>query len=64
MHEREVKEAEAAARAQVIEENPDVSEEDLTIRVSDAVAQATQDRIRRGGLPPRVDPYREGAMLG
>ncbi|CAK3930414.1 Hypothetical predicted protein [Lecanosticta acicola] len=48
-HEREVKEAEAAARAQVMEENPDVSADDLQIKVSDAVSKATQDRIRQAG---------------
>ena len=48
-HEREVKEAEAAARAQVVSENPDVSLEDLEIKVSDAVKKATADRVRQGG---------------
>ena len=50
-HEREVKEAEAAARAQVISENPDVSVDDLEIKVSDAVKKATADRIQQGGGP-------------
>lgn len=48
-HEREVKAAEEAARAQAIEENPDVSADDLQIKVSDAVSKATEDRIRRAG---------------
>ncbi|KAK3706946.1 hypothetical protein LTR37_012445 [Vermiconidia calcicola] len=48
-HEREVKEAEAAARAQVVEENPDVAAEDLDIKVSDAVKKSTTDRIKRAG---------------
>ncbi|KAK3714948.1 hypothetical protein LTR37_007438 [Vermiconidia calcicola] len=48
-HEREVKEAEAAARAQVVEENPDVTAEDLEIKVSDAVKKSTSDRIKRAG---------------
>jgi len=56
-HEREVKEAEAAARAQVIAENPDIDANDLEIKVSDAVKKTTDERIRRaggGGLPPHV----------
>lgn len=48
-HEREVQEAEAAARAQVVSENPDVTPEDLDIKVSDAVKKATADRIRQAG---------------
>ena len=51
-HEQEVKEAEAAARAQVIGENPDVRPEDLEIKVSAAVNKATTDRIKRGGRFP------------
>ncbi|KAK4543562.1 hypothetical protein LTR36_005457 [Oleoguttula mirabilis] len=48
-HEREVKEAEATARAQVAAENPDVSPDDLEIKVSDAVKKSTADRIKKGG---------------
>lgn len=48
-HEREVKEAGAAARAAVVAENPDVSAEDLEIKVSDAVKKSTADRIKQGG---------------
>ena len=57
-HEREVKDAEAAARAQVVEENPDVTPEDLEIKVSDAVKKATADRIRvaGGGAPAFPGP--------
>jgi E3 ubiquitin-protein ligase RNF216 len=51
-HEREVKEAEAAARAQVVEENPDVSAEDLEIKVSDAVKQSTANRAAQFGPRP------------
>ena len=40
-HAREVKEAEAKARAEVVENNPDVDPEDLEIKVSDAVSRAT-----------------------
>ena len=67
-HEREVKEAEAAARAQVVTDNPDVSPEDLEIKVSDAVKTATANRIRQAGGPgggpipfiPGVMPHRHG----
>lgn len=62
MHEREVKEAEAAARARMLEEDPDLAEEDLTIKVSDAVTRATQDRIRRAGGPDGGYPY--GVVMG
>lgn len=48
-HEREVKAAEEAARAQVIANNPDVAPEDLEIKVSDAVKNSTEQRIRRAG---------------
>lgn len=48
-HEREVKAAEDAARAQVVANNPDVTAEDLEIKMSDAVKNATADRIRRAG---------------
>lgn len=48
-HEREVKAAEAAAKAQVLQDNPDMSEQDLEIKVSDAVDKAAKARIRQGG---------------
>lgn len=53
-HAREVKEAEAAARADVLRENPDLSAEDLEINVSDPVKKADADRIGHAGLagPP------------
>ena len=47
-HEREVKEAEAKARAEIVESNPDVSAEDLEIKVSDAVKKAEDERLQRG----------------
>lgn len=50
-HEREVREAEAAARAQVVEENPALTAEDLEIKVSDAVKKSTADRVRAGVVP-------------
>lgn len=46
-HEREVKEAEAKARAEIVDNNPDVSEEDLEIKVSDAVKKAEDARLQR-----------------
>ena len=48
-HEREVKEAEAAARAQVLNDNPDVTEEDLQIKISEKVKKTDVDRIKRAG---------------
>lgn len=56
-HEREIREAEAAARAEVINDNPGVSVQDLEIKVSDAVQKATDERVKRagavpGGIPP------------
>lgn len=61
-HEREIKEAETAARAEVINDNPDVSEKDLEIKVSDAVKKATDERVKRagavpGGIPPGYGGY-------
>lgn len=50
-HEREVQEAEKAARAEVVAENPDISVEDLEIKVSGVVKHAAKDRIRRAGGP-------------
>ncbi|KXT09588.1 hypothetical protein AC579_2505 [Pseudocercospora musae] len=52
-HEREVKEAEVAARAQILNDNPDVTEEDLQIKISERVKKADADRIKRarGALP-------------
>lgn len=48
-HEREVKAAEEAARAEIQAANPDVSLDDLEIRVSDAVKQSTEQRKRAAG---------------
>jgi TRIAD3 protein (E3 ubiquitin-protein ligase RNF216) len=63
-HEREVKEAEAAARAQVVEDNPDVSAEDLEIKVSDAVKKSTAARLRQvgGGVIGAAAGYLGGFM--
>lgn len=55
-----LKDAEAATRAKVMQDSPDVSERDLKIKVSNAVWKATQNRIRRGGVGPHAipgDPY-------
>lgn len=62
-HEREVKEAEAAARAQVLSENPEVSEEDLKIKVSETVQKADAERVRRAGqgVP---GAYHPGLFMG
>lgn len=62
-HDREVREAEAAARARVMEEDPDVTEEDLKIQVSDAVKKAAEDRIKRAGAVPGGAPA-AGGLLG
>ncbi|KAK4494121.1 hypothetical protein PRZ48_014419 [Zasmidium cellare] len=63
-HEREVKEAEAAARAAAMSENPDVTEKDLEIKVSDAVQKATRDRIQRGAVGPGGVPIPQGYHHG
>lgn len=49
-HDREVKDAEAKTRAEIVENNPDVSAEDLEIKVSDAVKKAEDDRLKRAGV--------------
>ena len=52
-HEREVKAAEEAAKKQLMEDNPDITADDLEIKLSDNVKRAEADRIRRaGGGPP------------
>lgn len=48
-HEREVKAAEEAAKAEILASNPDISQDDLKINVSDAVKQATEQRRRAAG---------------
>ncbi|KAK5165469.1 uncharacterized protein LTR77_008998 [Saxophila tyrrhenica] len=63
-HEREVKEAEAAARAQVVEDNPDVTAEDLEIKVSDAVKQTAADRVQQaGGVNAGFAPFLAGGAF-
>lgn len=57
-HAREIKEAEEKARAEAMEANPDMSEEDLTIKESDAVRQAAQHKARQAGdAHPARGPY-------
>lgn len=56
-HEKEVKEAEAATRAAIVAENPDVSAEDLEIKMSDAVKNAEQKRIQAGRVAPGMAGY-------
>ena len=62
-HEREVKEAEATARADVLRDNPDLSSQDLEIKVSDAVKKADSDRIHRAG-PPGGHAVFAGGFVG
>ncbi|KAI7103109.1 hypothetical protein KC339_g5513 [Hortaea werneckii] len=54
-HEREVREAEEAAKKQLMEENPDLNAEDLEIKVSDRVKQAEVEKAQRAGAA-RVRP--------
>lgn len=63
-HEREIKVAEAAARAEVIGDNPEVSEKDLEIKVSDAVKKATDERVKRAGAVPGGIPPGYGGLAG
>ncbi|KAK7547286.1 hypothetical protein IWX49DRAFT_552915 [Phyllosticta citricarpa] len=55
-HENEVQKAEKAAFEQLKKENPDISEEDLKIQVSEAVKKADKERIARGGLRGVANP--------
>nr|POE82674.1 isoform 2 of e3 ubiquitin-protein ligase [Quercus suber] len=61
-HSNEVKEAEAVAKAKIMEEIPDIDPAALRIKMSDAVVQAELNRINRaevnarGILPPRPNP--------
>ncbi|KAM3424729.1 hypothetical protein BST61_g6716 [Cercospora zeina] len=48
-HEREIKEAEAKARAEALEANPDITEDDLKIKESDAVRKTAQAKIGQQG---------------
>ncbi|KAI7547385.1 hypothetical protein KC331_g5050 [Hortaea werneckii] len=48
-HEREVKEAEEAAKKQLMEDNPDLNAEDLEIKISDRLKQAETEKTRRVG---------------
>lgn len=68
LHDREVKDAEKAARAKIIAENPDISEEDLMLKLSEKVERDYQKRLdsanrdyrHRHGRPrheqPRYEP--------
>ncbi|KAF1951495.1 hypothetical protein CC80DRAFT_424773 [Byssothecium circinans] len=56
-HEEEVKKAAAEARAKVQAENPNISEADLTIQVSDRVKQAEQSRQGRAQADHVRFPY-------
>nr|OQO20942.1 hypothetical protein B0A51_11454 [Rachicladosporium sp. CCFEE 5018] len=65
-HEREVKVAEDAARAEVVASNPDVTAEDLQIKMSAAVtkkaaptgaAAVDMDAMLAMGMPPEYDAF-------
>lgn len=58
-HEREVKEAEEAAKKQLMEDNPDLHAEDLEIKISDRIKQADTEKGQRAvlaGVRPAVLP--------
>lgn len=51
-HAREVKEAEAAARAKIVQEDPNVNADRLAVKMSDAVHKAEAERIEKSkGMP-------------
>ncbi|KAI7155143.1 hypothetical protein KC349_g7192 [Hortaea werneckii] len=54
-HEREVKEAEEAAKKQLMVDNPDLNAEDLEIKISDRLKQAETEKAQRAG-PAGVGP--------
>lgn len=67
-HEREVKEAEEAAKKQLMEENPDLDAEDLEIKISDRVKKTDAEKVQQqragpAGLWPAAIPP-EGLVLG
>ncbi|GAB1735946.1 hypothetical protein NU219Hw_g5279t1 [Hortaea werneckii] len=55
-HEREVKEAEEAARKQLMEDNPDLNAEDLEIKISDRLKQAETEKVQQRGAPAGAGP--------
>jgi len=59
-HEREVKEAEVTARAQVVQENPDITAEDLEIKISDAVKSSTASGIYGDARDAEIDLFFAG----
>ncbi|TKA25193.1 hypothetical protein B0A50_05891 [Salinomyces thailandicus] len=62
-HEREVKEAETAAKKQMLEENPEISAEDLEIKLSDSVRKADIDKAARAARGHAGLPYEGHAFL-
>ncbi|KAL1626786.1 hypothetical protein SLS56_006688 [Neofusicoccum ribis] len=59
-HQEEVKKAEAEAIAKIKEQHPDISEEELKVKVSDRVQQAEQkqiERAERAHHPPGLVPF-------
>ncbi|KAL1588172.1 hypothetical protein WHR41_03411 [Cladosporium halotolerans] len=64
-HEREIRDAQEAARAEILAANPNVDPDHLDIRMSDAVNDATAERIRQAGPQGLgVDPMDEEEFLG
>ncbi|KAI6799759.1 hypothetical protein KC361_g2712 [Hortaea werneckii] len=61
-HEREVKEAEEAAKKQLMDDNPDLNAENLEIKLSDRVKQAEAEKVQRAGAArarPAMLPLRD-----
>ncbi|KAI7377554.1 hypothetical protein KC336_g19530, partial [Hortaea werneckii] len=61
-HEREVREAEEAAKKQLMEDNPYLNAEDLEIKISDRVKQAEAEKAQRAGtarVRPAMLPLRD-----
>ncbi|KAI7198944.1 hypothetical protein KC324_g3509 [Hortaea werneckii] len=50
-HEREVKQAEEAAKKQLMEDNPDLNAEDLEIKNSDRLKQAETEKVQQRAAP-------------
>ncbi|KAI7302987.1 hypothetical protein KC315_g15873 [Hortaea werneckii] len=55
-HEREVKEAEEAAKKQLMEDNPDLNAEDLEIKISDRLKQAEAEKVQQRAAPAGAGP--------
>ncbi|KAI6909951.1 hypothetical protein KC318_g4230 [Hortaea werneckii] len=55
-HEREVKQAEEAAKKQLMEDNPDLTAEDLEIKISDRLKQAETEKVQQRAAPAGAGP--------